>query len=163
ELRDEAIACLALPDLRRERSLGVSGGRDFAEDRWLAFDAAFEHFAYSDREGVITLRRVADSAVVARRPGPGPRPGFVHLAFSPDGRWLIIDYGGFVPKNFGPILAWEVREGAAGGVVTLSEGDASFNGFGPDGRTAVLCRSDDTVAFVALDSGREQRRVKLDR
>jgi WD40 repeat protein len=159
EMRDEAIACLALSDLGSARSLGVSKGPD---NFWLAFDATFEHFAYSDREGAITVRRVADGAVVARRPSPGRRPQDVRLSFSPDGRWFIVHYSWSMPKNLGPILAWEFGEGEAGRVVTLAEADADLCGFGPDGRTAVLSRSDDAVVFVDLATGREQRRVKLD-
>jgi serine/threonine protein kinase/WD40 repeat protein len=160
-LRDEAIACLALPDLRLERSLGVSDRRDFPDANWLAFDAAFHYFVYSDRDGTITVRRVADSTVIARRPRPGQRPEYVRLRFSPDSRLLVISYRWFGSKRFGPVLAWEVREGAVGQAVTLAEEDADFQDLGPDGHTAVLFRSDDVVAFVELATGRERRHVKM--
>jgi serine/threonine protein kinase/WD40 repeat protein len=160
ELRDEAIACLALPDLRLEQSLGVIG--NLRATHTICFDGAFEHFAYSDWEGAITVCRVADGAVVARRPGPGRRPQDIGLRTSPDGRWIIVDYSWSGPEHGGSILAWEVGEGEAGRVVTLAEGDATFHGFERDGRTAVLFRADDAVAFVELDSGRERRRVKLE-
>jgi WD40 repeat protein len=161
ELRDEAIACLALPDLRLERSLGVSYPGDFGSSGWIAFDNAFEHFAYSDREGAITLRRVDTSEVLGRLPGPGWRPRWVNLSFSPDGQRLVIAYERAL-QRFGPILAWEVRGGVPGRVVTLARGEARFAGFGHDGQTAVLVQSDEGVAFVDLATGRESRRLKLD-
>jgi serine/threonine protein kinase/WD40 repeat protein len=161
ELRDEAIACLALPDLRLERSLGVSEPEDFADGHWIAFDNAFEHFASSDRDGTITLRRVDTSEVLGRLPGPGGRPRGVELSFSPDGASLVIDY---FPRQgrLGPIVAWDVRGGRPGRVVTLAQGEATFQCFGHDGRTAVLFRSDERAAFVDLAFGRESRRLKLD-
>src|SRR5262249_22927828 len=60
EMRDETIACLALPDVRRERELGIWDGKEFANSYWIGFDGAFEHYAYADREGAIVLRRVDD-------------------------------------------------------------------------------------------------------
>jgi serine/threonine protein kinase/WD40 repeat protein len=163
ELRDEAIASLALPDIRFERSLGVSSPEDFAGD-WIAFDSAFERFAYIDREGAITLRRVDTSEVLGHLPGPGWRPNWIRLFFSPDSEWLVIDYFPDFPgiNRLGPILAWEVRGGVAGRVVTLSRKEALFLGFGDDRRTAVPLLSDCSVAFVELASGRELRRAKLD-
>jgi hypothetical protein len=164
ELRDEAIACLALPDLRLERSLGVSAPGDFPDTYWIAFDSAFEHFAYTDRDGTITLRRVDTSEVLGHLPGQGWRPSDVHLSFSHDGTWLVIGYqhrlGGRL--LFGPNVAWELRGGRPGRVITLAQEEAFFQHFGHDGRTAVLFQSDERVAFVDLASGRESRRVKLD-
>jgi WD40 repeat protein len=82
------------------------------------------------------------------------------LYFSPDGQWLLIDY--FGPNRWGPIVAWQVGGEVPGRVVTLSEGDALFLGFGPDGRSSLLLRSNRRMAFVGLASGRELRRLKLD-
>jgi serine/threonine protein kinase/WD40 repeat protein len=161
ELRDEAIACLALPDLRLERSLGVSWPEDFADGGWIAFDDAFEHFAYSDSDGTITLRRVDTSEVLGRLPGPGWPPEWLHLYFSADGEWLVIEYSSDQGR-LGPIVAWDIRGGRPGRVVALAQGEAWFGGFGRDGRTAVLFRPDELAAFVDLASGRESRRVKLD-
>ena len=70
ELRDEAIACLALADLRPVRTLA---GRSLDEYR-VAFDATFDRYAVSDAEGNVSLRRVADDVEVARLPRVGPCP-----------------------------------------------------------------------------------------
>jgi serine/threonine protein kinase/WD40 repeat protein len=164
ELRDEAIACLALPDLRLERSLGVSYPGDFADSTWIAFDDAFEHFAYSDRDGAITLRRVADSEVLGRLPGPGWRPYAIGLAFSPHGEWLVTSCSHYLRdgKRSSRILAWDARGGGPGRVVSLAEGEAGFLCFDRDGGSAVLTRSEDSITFVELASGRESRRLRLD-
>jgi serine/threonine protein kinase len=153
ELRDEAIACMALPDLRLERSLGVSSGEGFATNV-IAFDSALERFASDDSEGGMKLRKVDTGEVLGRLPGPA-QPVASCLAFSPHGDWLLVGYD----TRF---LAWEVRGGVPGRVLTLAQGKAEFLGFGPDGRTAVLLRSDEFVTLVDLDSGRETRRLRLE-
>jgi serine/threonine protein kinase/WD40 repeat protein len=164
ELRDEAIACLALPDLRLEQSLGVLDQEVFGDSNWIAFDTAFEHFAYSDRDGAITLRRVDTSEVLGHLPGPGWRPREVELSFSPHGEWLVIEYSHYLRdgRRSSRILAWEARGGLPGRVVTLAQGEARFLSFGHDGQTAVLFQSDESVAYVDLASGRESRGLKLD-
>jgi serine/threonine protein kinase/WD40 repeat protein len=161
ELRDEAIACLALPDVRLERSLGVSYPEDFADYGWIAFDSTLEHFAYSDRNGAITLRQVDTGEVLGRLPGLDWRPTRVELAFSRDNQWLVIGRYGR-PKGAGPTVAWQVDGKAAGRVLTLSEVDADFQRMGADGQSAILFWPDKSIAFVELASGRERRRLKLD-
>jgi serine/threonine protein kinase/WD40 repeat protein len=160
ELRNEAIACLALPDARREQELPVWNGKNIASIYWSAFDGAFEHYAYVDVKGAIVVCRVADGSVVARWPGPGERAQFVRLEFSPGGRWLIVSDR---TRREPPALtrAWEVRRGELARPVTLANGRAWCCGFGPDGDTAALLRPDDSLALVELASGREQRRIRL--
>jgi serine/threonine protein kinase/WD40 repeat protein len=161
ELRNEAIAALALPDVRLEKTLEVWDGKDTGEGGWIAFDGAFDHFAYSDREGAVTLRRVDDRVVIARRPGPGWRPARVGLGFSPDGRWLITQCysGGYGRAS--PAVAWEIRDSKQGRTVSLSDGDSRWCGFGPDGSAAAILHSDNSIAFVDPSSGQEGRRVRL--
>jgi serine/threonine protein kinase/WD40 repeat protein len=161
ELRDEAIACLTLPDLRLERSLGV-GTNDFFDYTWLAFDSAFEHFAYSHFDGGVTLRHIANSEVVNRLKGPGSRSYWVRGCFSPDGAWLVLSY---YPRSDMParVIAWEVRSQSGGRVVTLAEAGAHFLGFGSNGKSSLLLQSDNSVAFVELATGRQHRRVNLAR
>jgi WD40 repeat protein/tRNA A-37 threonylcarbamoyl transferase component Bud32 len=163
ELRNEAIACLALPDVRRELDLGIRIDDEVADAYWMAFDGAFEHYAYVDRQGAVVLRRVNDGTELGRRPGPGRRSGWVVLQFSPDGRWLVIEDHPEFRGHAGAILAWKVGTGKPGGVVTLSEGGARWSGFSPDGRTGILHEWQiDSVALVDLASGRRSHRVRLD-
>ena len=89
EVRDEAIASLALPDLDEV----YRSPRAF-DGCLLAFDPTLERYARLDWDGVVSVRRVADDGEVRRFPSPGPIVGesFV-LAFSPDGRRLVVDHG----------------------------------------------------------------------
>ena len=79
ELRNEAIACLALPDLERRPEY----------DRYTtegAVDPNLRQHALSDDRGTITIRRIPDDREIARLEGLGSPPSV--LEFSPDGRYL---------------------------------------------------------------------------
>src|SRR5262249_23599942 len=88
ELRDEAAACLVLPDLVAVREWpGWSAGTVGVE-----FDDDFRRYAHVDRDGNVSVRRLADPSVIARLGGPGP-PIFGGLSLSPDGRFLQVRHG----------------------------------------------------------------------
>lgn len=82
ELRNEAIACMALPDLRLVRQWDYGIPRCYG----LAFDADLEYYAFSDEQGTISIRRFADNHELLRIPGTGV-PAWV-LDFSPGNRFL---------------------------------------------------------------------------
>jgi eukaryotic-like serine/threonine-protein kinase len=67
ELRNEAIPSLALADLRVLAQWRTETPAIF----YPSFDPQLVHYACSDGDGNVTLRRVADHEVVARLPGPG--------------------------------------------------------------------------------------------
>ena len=80
ELRNEAIACLALPDLRPgTSSVGVPPGTSA-----IAFDDSYQLYALSDAKGTISVYRFGDDEPVVRLPGLGRAAEA--LVFSPDGR-----------------------------------------------------------------------------
>ncbi len=81
ELRDEAIACLALPDMELSRRWS---GADWA----CCLDPSFELFATTTRDGTIGIRRVGDGGEVQRIDPPGRTAMGYILAFSPDGLYL---------------------------------------------------------------------------
>src|SRR5262249_1180828 len=82
ELRTGAIACLALPDLRAAKEWN-----DWPADNMTsAFDAALEQYARADRQGAVSIRRVADDSEIYPLAGLGP--GESWTVFSPDGRFL---------------------------------------------------------------------------
>ena len=84
ELRNEAIACLALPDARVQRWLwSNSRGRRFG----FAIDAQFERFACLLEDASIAICRVSDEQELMRLPGIGRTQGWT-LEFSPNGQWL---------------------------------------------------------------------------
>jgi WD40 repeat protein len=85
-LRHDAIACMALPDLRVARQWvgrpeGTAG---------LAFDSLLDRYARSDQQGCISIRSTADDAELTNLPGLG-QPGWL-IRFSPDGRYLAVRY-----------------------------------------------------------------------
>ncbi len=84
ELRNEAIACLALPDIRVESWIPVEkGGRLFG----FAVDENFERYACAGQDGSISLHRLSDHSEIVRFPARGPAEG-AHLVFSHRGRFL---------------------------------------------------------------------------
>jgi serine/threonine protein kinase/WD40 repeat protein/Flp pilus assembly protein TadD len=86
QLRNEAIACLALPDLRVVQEWDGWPDGSVAVD----FDPTLTRYARTDRRGVCFIHRVADGGEVARLPGldgPDARP-----TWSPDGRFVVVVY-----------------------------------------------------------------------
>ena len=79
-LRDEAIACLALPDLRPD-----PGGRVIRRPQgveWVVFDRTMSLYALRFKDGTIRVRRVADDEDVASFHARGDR-GVEVFAFQP--------------------------------------------------------------------------------
>jgi WD40 repeat protein len=84
ELRNLAVAALSLPDVHMLKEWeGWPEG-----SRGLAFDDRLEHYARSDAQGNVTVRRVADDVEIARRPGEGPQIGID--SFDEGGRALVL-------------------------------------------------------------------------
>ena len=87
EIRNHAIAALALADLRlrREHDLGDVFG--------FGVDAAFERYAGVEKSGEIVVRRMDDDRELVRLPGPDERSfGSEWPVFSPDGELLVAAY-----------------------------------------------------------------------
>jgi hypothetical protein len=85
ELRDEAVAALALPDVEI-----ADEWEGYAEDTLnLAHDANFERYARINKTGEVTLcrRGAAGEEIIARLPAQG-QPLYWGLWMSPDGRYL---------------------------------------------------------------------------
>jgi serine/threonine protein kinase/WD40 repeat protein len=152
KLRNEAIACLALPDLRFERTLLENVPQTY----WIDFDPEFRFFAWSDLEGTVRVRRVADGTETTRLPGPGAATQWVDPRFSPDGRWLRVGYSvsGRPPR----VVFYEFREGKT---------DFRFEldhpcDFSPDGRLLAGYRPDGTISVYELPSGRLVKQLTVE-
>jgi serine/threonine protein kinase/WD40 repeat protein len=125
-LRDEAIACLALPDLKPT-------GREMTRPPGViavAFDSAMTRYALRFRDGTIQVRRIDDNREIARFRAEGDRDTFV-LQFSPDGRYLAAnDYPNW------PVRVWDVDRGA---LVVTDPGPAFQQvAFRPDSRRILV-------------------------
>src|SRR5262249_45364213 len=89
-LRNEAIAALALPDLRVAKELDVAR----AKGNGFAVGPAFERYAFKLDDGTVIVRRLADDAELLRLPGLPPAREHTQAAFSPEGRFLAMTSGG---------------------------------------------------------------------
>src|SRR5262249_49753260 len=83
ELRNEAIACLSLPDVE------VAGEFDCPLSEWaLAIDLSFTRYGRATHQGKISIRRLSDNSELFVLHAPEGIGGYGGLKFSPDGRLL---------------------------------------------------------------------------
>lgn len=158
ELRNEAIACLALADIRIVKEWeGCPAGSE-----GLAFDGDLERYAYSDPKGNISVRLVADGRELAWLPGEGPdgpNTAAPDLLFSPDGALLVARHHQARDQaaNF---RIWDWRLGKIIFHPAFSLCCFSLD-FSPDGRQMVLGEPDGTLAILEAATGNEVRRIRL--
>jgi serine/threonine protein kinase/WD40 repeat protein/tetratricopeptide (TPR) repeat protein len=152
-LRDEAIASLALPDLKPD-------GRVIRRPPGLtmfAIDPAMTRYALRFRDGTIEVRSVADDREIARLQARGDGPTSI-FDFSPDGRYLATthypDYA---------LSAWDLGKPA---VAVDDAGIVHAAQFGPDSRRLALVREDRArhlheLVLYDLATGQPGRRWRL--
>ena len=99
ELRDLAIAALALPDLRLTGQV-ITRPPDVIRT---AFDSTMSRYALRFRDGTISVRRVVDDQEIATFQARGDRD-FGTFGFSPDGRYLATTH---FPDR--ALTVWDVR------------------------------------------------------
>lgn len=151
ELRDEAIACLALLDLSPLASLPST------RELGYAFDADVERCAIGDGLGNISIRRVRDGAEIRRLEGFGS-PVW-SMRFSPTGRYLSAV---FHPHSRIDQKELRVFDCETGSTVLRKETASQFPSydFGSDGRSISAVMSDGSVIEFALDQARAPRTVR---
>ncbi len=143
-LRDEAIACLALPDLKPT-------GREISLPRGAftyAFDSTMTRYALRFRDGTIQVRRVTDDQEIARFQARGEREGSV-FGFSPDGRYLATTHF--------PGLALTVWDIERGTVILDDPGPVSWcvaAKFSPDSRRIAVGHDNGDLVVYDLATGR---------
>jgi WD40 repeat protein/tRNA A-37 threonylcarbamoyl transferase component Bud32 len=150
-MRNQAIACMALPGVRvlREWQGNPTGTNG------LGFDARFERYASSSASEGIRVRQLEGDKELCRLPmlaGTRPDP-WITLSFSPSGRFLLVDYYARKPR---PLQVWDLK--ADGPRCCLPPGKA----FGPaafsaDERTLAVGLPDGTIALFDLPSGLKTR------
>jgi serine/threonine protein kinase/WD40 repeat protein len=148
ELRTEAIAALALPDLEVEKQWDGSPPGTLDP----AFDARVEHYARITRDATVSLRRVADDAELARWKEEGFDP-FPHneycLMLSPDGRYVAVYHDG--------LHRLRVRRVEGNRAVLCHEAsnaaDYASRAFSPDGARLVYLLRDGRIAVLELAAG----------
>jgi WD40 repeat protein len=145
ELRNEAIACLTLCDLRLDEQWSLPEYQGYG----LAIDPRLERYAFSDGEGNILVRRTGDHQEIARLEGIGAGHHAYQLRFSPDGKYLAALHHDHWKWRVWDLSRNEllIRWACAGGL-----------DFTPDGRGVALAREDGSIRFLDLTSGAEVRR-----
>ena len=146
-LRDEAIACMALPDMKPagppiHRPEGMIA---------FAFDAGMTRYAFRFRDGTILVRRMGDDQEIARFTAVGDRDIWL-FAFSPDGKYLATnDY----PSR--TVEVWDVDRGTLclRDPVPASGLAARFS---PDSRRIAVAHADGSLLVYDLKSGQCCRR-----
>src|SRR5579883_2606410 len=87
DLRNEAIACMALTDLHMIKKW-VSHPKD---GYFCNFDFKYERYAFAEANCTVHVRRVADDFDLIQLPGYGPKVQAIQ--FSPDGQFLLVGWG----------------------------------------------------------------------
>jgi serine/threonine protein kinase/WD40 repeat protein len=144
ELRNEVIACLALPDLRIVREWD---GRP-AGTIHIDFAADFARYLRMDWRGIVTVRRMADDTEICRLQ-LSLREGRPYL--SPDGQCLFVN-------NVSGCRLFTLSGGEAL-PVKLEESAFVVPAFSGDSRQLALAHADGGISLYDLPSGRRLRRL----
>jgi eukaryotic-like serine/threonine-protein kinase len=140
ELRDEAIACLALPDLK-ETGLVI---RRPPGALLTAFDSSMTRYALHFGERV-EIRRATDDAEIARFPATRSSSIF-GFRFSPDGRYLAA-----IRDPIGVLTVWDIDQPPIA-LGPVRAGCSSF-AFSPDSRRIAVGYQDGELLVVDLATG----------
>jgi serine/threonine protein kinase/WD40 repeat protein len=156
DLRNEAIACMALTDVRIEREWDAELETDRLEfSTGVTFDSTLEHYAATAADGTVSIRSTSDGALLAQFAGLGA-PAEV-LRFSPDGRYLAARYMG--PQRQYRVWDWRAEKT----VIERAQPSlyAASIDFLPDGNSIVV-GADQELQTMALSNAHVRRTTKLD-
>jgi len=146
ELRTEAVAALALPDIEIEREWlgGLTPGIVN-----LAFDDNLEKYVRLAEDGTVTARRVADDSLVAswKEADDWTFKGESFLRFSRDGRYLSV-----VNRSSGRLAVRRLVSPEPELCYQGEKAEGSMD-FTPDGTKLAYVMTDSRIAVVDLASG----------
>jgi serine/threonine protein kinase/WD40 repeat protein len=150
EMRNEALAAMALADLRvaKEWTGTSESGMDF--------NPALQRYACGDFKGAVYVRRIGDGAEICRLPGPGP--GETFPLFSPDGCLLAVAHPGLarlqvwrLPRNETSELAQTPRVLMAKEPAKILDEALHWNiCFSPDSRQIAVRHPDLSIGVFDL-------------
>src|SRR5262249_5715986 len=141
ELRNEAIAALALTDLR-----ALKPGGDLAPGKqYVAFDDTLERFVKVTDDRQVSVCRVDDGATLMQLPG-SISPGNLGSAFSPNGQFLALYH------LLGHLLVWSLERGEIVRQVP-ADGSLLFGAFSPDSGSLVTSHQPGRLVFRDVTTG----------
>jgi WD40 repeat protein len=151
ELRNEAIACLALPDMQVRNRLRLTKP---TVPFGLTFDPEYERCAVAEPDGSITICQLPDNTELFRLQAEG-KPNTAALLFSPKGQFLGERYYG-APTN--ECRVWDLSRRA---LVLQRALDVRSACFDPGDHQFVAAEHGGTVHFYSLPTGEEKFQLNL--
>jgi serine/threonine protein kinase/WD40 repeat protein len=148
-LRDEAIACLALPDLKPTGPVIHQPSGVIAT----TFDAALARCAVRFRDGTIRVRRIADNHEIARFQAPADRECTV-FSITPDWRYLVTNH-----DESAPLAVWDIERRAPALHLPWAAGPAVR--FSPDSRRIALADRSGAVLVYDLATAELVQRLPV--
>ena len=148
-LRDEAIACLTLVDVRLEREFVFNP----PVDQNVVCDRQMTRYAVADQKGNIRVHRLADDDLVLRFPTFGLVS--YQMEFSADGRYLLAKYD----QNSGAQLhVFDLHDGRTVWTATDLPQGPSF-AISHDSRLVAVGQTDRSIRLIELQTGQEKQRL----
>jgi serine/threonine protein kinase/WD40 repeat protein len=151
ELRNEAIAALALTDLRLTRTIERNGSG--------YFDPDLTRCAVNQGDGAVTIVGMQDSSELARIPPPVTGISQVHL-IALNGPWLARVFD--PPEGQRRLEVWDVNDRK----LALELDDVPFRArfdFSPDGKRLAIGRLDQAIHVYDLNTMQAVQRIEVDR
>jgi WD40 repeat protein len=145
-------AAMCVADLERDREVGA----DILGAEGFAIDPAFQRYAFADKDGRVSIRRLSDDQELLPLPGSGSVSYYGGLEFSPDGRFLHQRCS--VAKGFRSRL-WDL-DGPKPRAV-LDDDNSGFT-FRRDSRQCAASYQDGTIRILETVSGHESRRFRVE-
>src|SRR5262249_31045390 len=143
---DEAIAAMALPDVRRVPGWHSSPPRTTA----VAYGGQYRLYARADTPGTISIRTIPDDQEIQRIASGPILGGYLH--FSPDERFLLDLEEGYM------LRVWRVADGQR--LLRDDLRDCRAHAFSPDGQRLAVGQQESVLCFD-LATGREVKRWRL--
>jgi len=145
ELRNEAVACIPLVDLRVFKRWPVKPGQN------ACIDPSLKNYALNNN-GTITIHRVSDDEEIARLPGMHAPVNW--MALSPKSEYLV-----YTNQHNSPLIVWAldpVRE-----VLRYDPTNSGWHVMRPDNRQLAVCTKDGRIRFYDLPSGQLTNELSL--
>lgn len=142
ELRNEAVDCLALADLRVQREWDAM----IPGINLLVLDTAHERYARADDKGNISFRSMPEDRELFQLPGFGA-PAESDMALSPDGKWLAV----FYLTNSWEACVWDVEHRTIK-FKPVVNGGRCFS-FSPDSKLLAVAQHDGPILVFDVGSG----------